>query len=114
MNRFVSVVKDTIDDDILAMQARKTSDIDMAMAAKNRPGKMTIQELVRLFGPMDFSEDGEGGTYTDPFILVDRESSRSADELLILSSTILRFTNHDSRLADHENRNRKQKKRFKI
>ena len=73
MNRFVSVVKDTIDDDILATQARKTSDIDMAMAAKNRPGKMTIQELVRLFGPMDFSEDGEGGTYTDPFILVEDE-----------------------------------------
>lgn len=67
------MVKDTIDDDILAMQARKTSDIDMAMAAKNRPGKLSIQELVRLFGPMNVSEDGEDGTYTDPFILVEDE-----------------------------------------
>jgi hypothetical protein len=67
------VAKDTIDDDILAMQERKTSDIDMAMAAKNRPGKLSIRELVRLFGPIDLSEDGEQGTYADPFILVEDE-----------------------------------------
>ena len=65
------------------MQERKTSDIDMAMAAKNRPGKMSIGELVRLFGPIDLSEDGEEGTYADPFILVedeDADDDKSDDE----------------------------------
>ena len=67
------MAKDTIDDDILAMQARKTSDIDVAMAAKNRPGKLTTKELVRLFGPLDASEGEESGTYADPFIIVEDE-----------------------------------------
>lgn len=67
------MVKDTIDDNILKMQERKTSDIDMAMAAKNRPGKLTTDELVRLFGPINLSEAEESGTYADPFIIVEDE-----------------------------------------
>lgn len=56
----------------------------------------------------------------DPFTILEgaisigRETSRSADELLISRFTILRFTKHDSRLADHEIRNRKQEKRCKV
>jgi hypothetical protein len=68
---FFTVVKDSIDDDILAMQARKTTEIDMAMAAKNRPGKLTTGELLRLFGPIDWNEGNEADPIADPFILVE-------------------------------------------
>lgn len=68
------MVKDSIDDDILAMQARKTSEIDMAMAAKNRPGKLTTQELIRLFGPIDWNAEDEGNPVTEPFIFVEDEN----------------------------------------
>ena len=55
------------------MQARKTEEIDLAMASKNRPGKMTTQELLRLFGPIDCNEGSENGTVGDPFIFVEDE-----------------------------------------
>ncbi len=45
----------------------------MAMAAKNRPGTMTTQELLRLFGPIDFSEGNEEEAVADPFIFVEDE-----------------------------------------
>jgi hypothetical protein len=68
------VVKDSIDDDILALQERKTTEIDMAMAAKNRPGAMTTRELLRLFGPIGLSEDAEDDDIVaDPFIFVEDE-----------------------------------------
>lgn len=68
------MVKDSIDDDILAMQERKTTEIDMAMAAKNRPGAMTTRELLRLFGPIGLSEGAEDDDIVaDPFIFVEDE-----------------------------------------
>lgn len=67
------MAKDTIDDDILAMQARKTSEIDLAMAAKNRPGKLSTEELLRLFGPIDWNEGHEDKIVADPFIFVEDE-----------------------------------------
>jgi hypothetical protein len=68
-----TVVNDSIDDDILAMQERKTRDIDMAMVAKNRPGKMTTQELLRLFGPIDWNAEDENDHVAGPFIFVEDE-----------------------------------------
>jgi hypothetical protein len=73
------VVKGTIDDDIMEMQKRKTSEIDMAMAAKNRPGKMTTKELLRLFGPIDWSEGEGDNDVADPFILVEDEDDNDDD-----------------------------------
>jgi hypothetical protein len=73
-NHFFTVVKDSIDDDILAMQARKTTEIDMAMAAKNRPGKLTTKELLRLFGPIDWNGGQTDDSLADPFILVHDEA----------------------------------------
>ena len=67
------MVKDSIDDDILAMQERKTTEIDMAMAAKNRPGKMTTKELIRLFGPIDWNEEDGEDAIAEPFIFVEDE-----------------------------------------
>jgi hypothetical protein len=73
-NHFFTVVKDSIDDDILIMQARKTTEIDMAMAAKNRPGKLTTRQLLRLFGPINWDEGNEGDPIADPFILVEDDA----------------------------------------
>jgi hypothetical protein len=67
------VVKDSIDDEILAMQERKTRDIDMAMVAKNRPGRMTTQELLRLFGPIDWNAEDGDDHVASPFIFVEDE-----------------------------------------
>jgi SNF2 family DNA or RNA helicase len=58
-------VKNTIDMDILQMQKRKTLEIDSAMEKKNRVGKLTTEELLRLFAPIedadnaDCDDDGE-------------------------------------------------------
>lgn len=73
-NYFFTVVKDSIDDDILAMQARKTTEIDMAMAAKNRPGKLSTKELLHLFGPIDWNEGNDDNIIANPFIFVEDET----------------------------------------
>ncbi|KPI36069.1 DNA repair protein RAD5 [Cyphellophora attinorum] len=52
-------VKNTIDMDILQMQKRKTLEIDSAMEKKNRVGKLTTEELLRLFAPIEDTNDGD-------------------------------------------------------
>lgn len=69
------MVKDSIDGNIIAMQERKTEEIDLAMAAKNRPGKMSTEELLQLFGPIDWNEGNEEATVAEPFIFVQDENN---------------------------------------
>jgi SNF2 family DNA or RNA helicase len=70
------VVKGTIDDDILAMQERKTAEIDTALEKRNNARNLSVRDLVQLFGPMQVDEDGNliGDPDDDPFIFVEDTS----------------------------------------
>lgn len=70
------VVKDTIDDDILAMQDRKTREIDAALEVGKGARNLSVRDLVRLFGPMEVDEDGNliGDPEDEPFIFVEDTS----------------------------------------
>ncbi|KAF1948372.1 hypothetical protein CC80DRAFT_431711 [Byssothecium circinans] len=62
------VVRNTVDDRLLAMQKRKQEEIDGVMEDNNQTSeKMTVRDLMRLFGNLQ-DEVGGGGK---PFILVD-------------------------------------------
>lgn len=80
------VVKDTIDDDILAMQQRKTKEIDAALEKPLSAHKLSIKDLIHLFGPTGLDEDGNliGDPEDEPFIFVEDNSGnedRSDGEL---------------------------------
>jgi SNF2 family DNA or RNA helicase len=82
------VVKDTIDDDILAMQERKTKEIDAALETRNQARNLSVKDLVRLFGPMQVDEDGNlmGDPEDEPFIFVQDTSGdedRSDGEMVV-------------------------------
>ena len=60
------VVKNTIDGALMAMKDRKQVEIDEVMESKD---KLTVQDLMRLFGKV--GEDGEGR----PFIFPERDGT---------------------------------------
>jgi hypothetical protein len=66
------VVKDSVDEDIIAMQERKNEEIDQAVETKHRPGRLSAQELLQLFAT-DLERDHDGdpiaGPNEVPFIL---------------------------------------------
>ncbi|KAF2265794.1 hypothetical protein CC78DRAFT_514734 [Lojkania enalia] len=68
MTRFC--VRNTVDDRLIAMQERKKHEIAKVMEGDNKAKKMTIRDLMRLFGPIQDAEDGR------PFILVDNPDPR--------------------------------------
>lgn len=59
------MVKDSVDTKLTAMQVTKSEIVSTAMGDQGRPGKLSVRELVRLFGMMN-GEDEER-----EFILVD-------------------------------------------
>ena len=61
-----TVVKDTIDDRLMQMQSRKTKEIDGAL--KNRPSKLTSEELLRLFDTVPSDQN------PNPFIIIEDDA----------------------------------------
>ena len=61
-------VKNTIDDDLLKMQERKTELVSRALGDDGRePSVFSVEELLRLFGRVDEDEEGR------PFIFAESE-----------------------------------------
>ena len=61
MTRFC--VKDTVDAQLIHMQERKQGEIDTVMEDDgDRVKKMTIKDLMRLFGPVKDDDEESGGT----------------------------------------------------
>lgn len=52
-------VNKSIDDDIIEMQDRKNSEIIPVVDQSIHPGRLTIRELMQLFGPVERDENGE-------------------------------------------------------
>ncbi|KAE9984365.1 hypothetical protein EG328_008851 [Venturia inaequalis] len=67
MTRFV--VEKTVDENMIRMQERKQKEIDSVMD-NDQQRKLTIPELLRLFGDVDDDENG------DPFIMVNNRDTR--------------------------------------
>lgn len=64
------IVKNTIDEAIIALQERKQVEIDAVMDDSKRKEKLSVQDLMRLFGG-NVGEDGEGR----PFIIAEEAGS---------------------------------------
>ncbi|MCJ1225630.1 hypothetical protein MMC12_002279 [Toensbergia leucococca] len=68
------VVKDTVDERIQSLQKSKETLIAAAMGDNGkRESKLTVRELMRLFGPVQEDEDHR------PFIIVDEEDEAEED-----------------------------------
>ena len=59
------MVKDSVDTKLTAMQVTKSEIVSTAMGDQSRPGKLSLRELVRLFGTSNGSDEER------EFILVD-------------------------------------------
>lgn len=59
-------VKGTVDMDIIKMQDRKTKEINSAIDKNNAVGRLSTEELLRLFGPLeDQMDENQGGNDGD-------------------------------------------------
>lgn len=68
------IVRDTIDEDLAKMQARKQKDIDEAMGENGKKReKMSMSELLSLFGTIGRDERG------NPFIIPDDATHARSD-----------------------------------
>ena len=74
MTRFV--VKNTIDCAMMAMKERKQIEIDEVMNSSKMREKLSVEDLMRLFGKV--GEDDEG----KPFIFADGPNGYDEDEHL--------------------------------
>ena len=65
-------MKDTVDDKLLSIQAEKTERIEAAYGDENgkRMAKLSVKELLRLFGTLSDDNDDEDGP---DFIIVEDE-----------------------------------------
>jgi hypothetical protein len=59
------VVKNTIDQAMMAVKERKQIEIDEVMSNSKMKEKLTVEDLMRLFGKVEEDEDGK------PFIFAD-------------------------------------------
>ena len=75
------VVKDTIDDKLVTLQKQKDDTIFAAIDENRILDKLSITNLLRLFGPVDHRENG------NPFILKDDSSTGQAETELDFNDT---------------------------
>ncbi|KAL8832225.1 MAG: hypothetical protein Q9191_000395 [Dirinaria sp. TL-2023a] len=70
------IVQDTVDEKLIEMQERKREEISKAMDENKILQKMTVQELMELFGPVKTDNDGA------PFIYVEEDLDSDSDHLI--------------------------------
>ena len=83
------VVEDTVDERLLEMQEEKMEIISNAMDDRSVMAKLTLPELMKLFGPVAYNQNSR------PFILVDddfeprskRPTTSAAEEDPIVEAT---------------------------